>query len=547
MSVHEPGEGLQIPGVRLGEVVGRGGMGVVYRAYQERLDRWIAVKVLSPLLADDPAFRTRFEAESRVAAAIEHPNVLPVYDSGEVDGRLYIAMRLIEGSDLRDAVGRSGGLDPERAVRIVAAMADALDAAHTRGLVHRDVKPANILLARPGEQGEHPYLSDFGLTKRLTSVGQTKTGEIVGTVDYMAPEQWRGDRVEARADIYALGAVLFEALTGSVPYRRESDVAKLYAHLNDEVPVPSSVKGGIPAALDTVVARSMAKDPDDRFQSAGDLGRAARAALEGRSGPHDDRTVARGAAAPGGGPAGPGGGGPPGPPTGPTVALPAGGRDTPTRLDSPPPGLTPPAGPGPGPPRRPAAAPPPEAPRSPKRRSRAPLVALLAVVLVAAGAGGAIALSGGKGDGGDTTTSGDGAKTAGKTTPVAPSSDLAADRVAIEDVMSTYESAYNDKSRDEMGSILADDVNREGFGSPDCKQNGREAVLDAYESQWAGTGTYQLSYDPSTIKVSGDTASVTNAKYSIDGGALRRIDFRFRRVGDKWLISRIDAIFQSCS
>ena len=144
-----------------------------------------------------------------------------MYDSGEVDGRLYIAMRLVEGSDLRTAIARGGALEPARAARIVAQVASALDAAHARGLVHRDAKPANVLLARPGEPGEHAYLSDFGLTKRMASAGHTKTGEIVGTVDYMAPEQWRGERVDGRADLYALGAVLFEALTGSVPYVRD--------------------------------------------------------------------------------------------------------------------------------------------------------------------------------------------------------------------------------------------------------------------------------------------------------------------------------------
>ncbi len=158
MSAQDPGAGIVIPGVRLEGVIGRGGMGVVYRAYQERLDRWIAVKVISPDIADDPSFRARFEQESRLAAAIEHPSILPVYDSGEVDGRLYIAMRLIEGSDLRTAIARGGALEPARAARIVAQVASALDAAHARGLVHGDVKPANVLLARPGEPGEHAYL-----------------------------------------------------------------------------------------------------------------------------------------------------------------------------------------------------------------------------------------------------------------------------------------------------------------------------------------------------------------------------------------------------
>jgi serine/threonine protein kinase len=555
MSAQDPGEGIHIPGIRLDEVVGRGGMGVVYRAYQERLDRWIAVKVISPGAADDPAFRTRFEHESRLAAAIEHPNVLPVYDSGEVDGRLYIAMRLIEGSDLREAIARSQGLDPERVVKIVAAVADALDTAHARGLVHRDIKPANILLARPGQPREHAYLSDFGLSKRLASAGQTKTGTVVGTVDYMAPEQWRGDRVDGRADTYALGVVLFEALTGRVPYTRESDVAKLYAHLNDPVPAPSTARPGLPPALDAVVTRAMAKDPDDRFPSAGDLGRAATAALEGMAPPGSERTVARGPAAPG---APPPPGGPPPPETGPTAPLPRG--DDRTVVDRPPtlpqPPLTPLGGPPPPPP--PVGAPPPSQPPSGGGRSRWPLVALLAVVLVAVGAGGAIALSGGGGDGGKPTTTvappttptQKTTDTGGVTTPppTTPENGVAEDRDAISGLLSRYEEAYTNQSRAEMGAVLTTDASREGFGSPGCIQEGKRQILDAYQNQWdQGTGAYDLSYDPGQIKVAGDSASLKRATYSISGGASNRIDFEFERTGADWLISRIDAIFQSCS
>jgi len=277
-------------GHRIEGLAGRGGMGVVYRATQLDLARTVALKVITPALADEPDFRARFVAESRAAASIEHPNVLPVYSAGDHDGVLYIVMRYVDGPDMRALVRASGGLDPDRAAGIVAQVGAALDAAHRHGLVHRDVKPANVLI----DAQEHAYLTDFGLTKRLAStVDPSRSGSWVGTLGYVAPEQIRGERVDARTDVYALGCVLVHALAGRAPYMRETDEATMWAHLN--APPPSEA---VPPEFEGVVARALAKDPSDRYQSTGDLGRAALAAA-GRSDVRaPERLVARGAAAP---------------------------------------------------------------------------------------------------------------------------------------------------------------------------------------------------------------------------------------------------------
>src|SRR3712207_3426613 len=267
-------------GHRIEGLAGRGGMGVVYRATELTLDRIVALKLIAPALAGDPDFRARFLRESRAAASIEHPNVLPIYYAGEHGDELYIVMRYVDGQDLRTLVRAAGHLDGPRVAGIVGQVGAALDAAHERGLVHRDVKPANILIAgRPGAY--HAYLTDFGLTKSAQAEsGMTKTGMFVGTLDYIAPEQLMGGALDARADVYALGCVLYQALTGKVPYPAESSMAKMYAHGNEPAPVPSASVPGLPPQFDEVVARAMAKDPNERYLSAGDLGRAARAAAQ---------------------------------------------------------------------------------------------------------------------------------------------------------------------------------------------------------------------------------------------------------------------------
>ena len=348
-------------------------MGVVYRALQLDLERPVALKLIAASLAEDPEFRDRFVRESRAAASIDHPNVIPIYYTGEHDGLLYIAMRYVEGSDLRTLVRAEGRLEPERAARIVAQVGAALDAAHARGLVHRDVKPANVLLG--GE--DHAYLTDFGLTKRLQSAAgaPTHAGGWVGTLGYVAPEQIRGGRVDARADVYALGCVLFHALSGAPPYQRERDEATLWAHLNDPPPSVSSIPH-VPEAFDEVLRRAMAKDPTDRYPSAGDLGRAALLAAGAPATIRPERTVAVGAAAPGGDEET-------------VVSADQSPTRMATRLQEPPPAVV--------------------APRTRTRPGTAWLLALLpVVVLVVAG----VLLLGGGGDDG-TTTSGDRTGTVG--------------------------------------------------------------------------------------------------------------------------------------
>ena len=277
---------------RIEGLAGRGGMGIVYRAIDLDLDRTVALKVITPALAEDADFRKRFVAESKAAASIEHPHVIPVYHAGEHEGVLFIVMRFIDGPDLRALVRAQGALDPERAAHVVAQLGAALDAAHAHGLVHRDVKPANVLLG----EDDHPYLTDFGLTKRSATSGDgglSRAGGWVGTLGYVAPEQIRGGRVDARTDVYALGCVLVFALTGQAPYVGESDEATLWAHLNSPPPSES-----VPPEFEGVVARALAKDPSDRYPSAGDLGRAALAAAGRSAAPGPERNVARGAAAP---------------------------------------------------------------------------------------------------------------------------------------------------------------------------------------------------------------------------------------------------------
>jgi len=268
------GPGTVFGGLRIEGVAGRGGMGVVYRATQLALNRTVAVKVVAPELADDPEFRERFKREAELAASIDHPNVVPVYHAGEEDGRLFVTMRYVQGTDLRRLLQSNGPLAPPAAVEIIAQVSSALDAAHAHGVAHRDVKPANILIAG----GEHvrAYLTDFGLTKHLAATGGlTRTGAVLGTVDYIAPEQLEGRPVDGRVDVYALGCVLFEALTGQVPFPRDTDAAKMWAHMGAPPPPLRELAPHLPAQLEEVLRRAMAKNPEERYGSAGEFGRAA--------------------------------------------------------------------------------------------------------------------------------------------------------------------------------------------------------------------------------------------------------------------------------
>jgi serine/threonine protein kinase len=282
---------------RIEGVLGQGGMGVVYRATDLRLNRPVALKVIKPELSLDEDFRRRFRRESELAASVRQPNVVTIYQAGESGGLLFVTMDLIHGTDLRAVIGQHGRLDLVTATEVTMQVAAALDAAHSSGLVHRDVKPANVLVA--GGTPMHVYLTDFGLTKKTSSQsGLTKTGLFVGTLDYAAPEQIQGWPVDARADVYALGCVLFEMLTGRPPFRRDNDMAVLYAHMTEPPPSPHSVAPDLPAAFDDVIARALAKNADDRYPSAGDLARAAAAAAAGELPTEPERIVAVGPAAP---------------------------------------------------------------------------------------------------------------------------------------------------------------------------------------------------------------------------------------------------------
>jgi len=273
---HSVGIGSDFLGYRIEELVGGGGMGVVYRAYDLRLKRPVALKLVTPDLAQDERFRERFARESELVMSLEHPNVVPIYDAGEVDGRVYLAMRLVDGTDLGSLLRTGGALEPARAMVICTQIAAALDAAHARGLVHRDVKPSNVLLDSSG----HVYLADFGLTRRFDDE-VTEAGEdrFVGTPAYLAPEQVEGRTLDGRSDVYSLGCVLFECLTGEQVFVRSSRLAVAWAHLEEAPPLPSRRRTGLPEAIDAVVGRSLAKEPEQRFPTCGALVTAADQAL----------------------------------------------------------------------------------------------------------------------------------------------------------------------------------------------------------------------------------------------------------------------------
>ncbi len=287
--------GSVFAGCRIEEVISHGDMGVVYRAEELALQRRVALKLILPEYSREERFRERFRRESSIAAAIDHPNVIPIFDAGDEDGVLFITMRLVEGTDLRALIAAEGRIEPLRAARIVRQVGAALDAAHARGMLHRDVKPPNVLLARE----DHVYLSDFGLAKRADSVGGlTRHGTIVRRAEYVAPEQILNERVDARADIYALGCLLFESLTGEPPFARWNEGPEALAHLDAPRPSPAALCPDLPREFDDVVRRAMAKVPSERYPSAGDLGQAALVAAGGLRRASPWSVVATGEAAP---------------------------------------------------------------------------------------------------------------------------------------------------------------------------------------------------------------------------------------------------------
>src|SRR4051812_5915328 len=480
-------EGDQIAGCRIEAVAGRGGMGIVYRATQLSLGRPVAVKLISPAHAADPGFRERFERESRLAAAIDHPNVIPVHEAGEDDGRLYLVMRWVSGADLHGLIARSGRLDPRRAASIVAQVAGALDAAHAAGLVHRDVKPANVLLS-----GEHAYLADFGLTRPVASDTRlTTTGHWLGTSDYMAPEQFEAQPADARADVYALGCVLYAMLAGEPPFRRDTVPATMLAHLHDPPPRPSQV-GGVPRELDHVIARALAKAPEDRYPSAGDLGRAAVAAAEGRAPSTEERSVARGAAAPR-------------PATHATAPLWSSGEGEPRteatrRLGPEPterePGVTLPLG---------------DRPRR-RRRRRRPLLRLTAAAAggLLAGAAAIVLAPGGS----------------GAVDP--PGTPVSAGQVRA--AAHGFAAAYAHEDTSALTRLLTSDAQRI---TPGSRQSGRKAVVAAYRRQFAANAI--RGFTLSGLHAGGGAAGRATADYraAYAGGAAARGHLVLRVVDDR--------------
>ncbi len=457
--------GAEIAGCRIEAVAGRGGMGIVYRATQLSLGRPVAVKLIAPDRAGDPGFRERFERESRVAAAIDHPNVIPVYAAGEEGGHLYLVMRYVKGTDLQALLARERRLGAEQVAAIAGQIGAALDAAHAVGLVHRDVKPANVLLS-----GEHAYLADFGLSQIVgTDTRLTSTGQWIGTVDFMAPEQFSGAEVDARADVYALGCVLYNALTGEVPYPRGTVPATMLAHMHDAPPLPTAVAGGVPAGFDRVVARALAKDAERRYPSAGDLGRAALAAAEGRHVTESERTVARGAAAPHDGKAG-----------GPV----ANGRTAATVV---------------APPTRPGGARTERKPRTtlplgdrPRRRLRRRAATVLAGLVALGAAGTAVALLAGSGGGADAAR-----------LPGAP-----VEHDEVEALAQDFAAAYAREDGAALGRLLTRDAERV---VPGARQQGRAEVMRAYRRQFEDAET--RSFELRDLEATGGAAGRATARF----------------------------------
>jgi serine/threonine-protein kinase len=486
--------GSEIAGCRIEGVLGRGGMGVVYRATELRLGRPVALKLIATEQAADPDVRERFEREARLTASIEHPNVVPVYAAGEEDGHLYLVMRFVPGTDLHHLLREEGRLAPARAAAIVAQVGGALDAAHEAGLVHRDVKPANVLVG-----AEAAYLSDFGITRvQASDTRITDSGNWIGTVDFMAPEHLRGEPTDARADVYALGCVLHTALTGTPPFRRGTVPATITAHLHDAPPRPSETPG-VPVAFDSVIARALAKDPADRYPSAGDLGRAALAAAAGERVMTARGSVATGAAT--------------AEEAEPTRIAPAPGATavaTPSALatalasEAPPTRHAGANGAGGGQDRRPAAV--------KVQRGRGRKLALAATIVVLAIP--AILAIRWIGGGGGTPT---GPLSAGEVRTAARS----------------FAEAYSGEDEDALRRTLTTGVRR--YGATPGVQRGRVAVIGTYHAQFAADRVEQYKLDD--LKVAGGRVGRAEGRYTVtrDGAApiTGRIVFLvLRRDGD---------------
>ncbi len=290
--------GTKIAGYRIERLLGRGGMGTVYLAEDLALGRKVALKLLSPELSGDNSFRERFQLESRLAASIDHPHVIPIYEAGQTDdGTLFIVMRYVDGADLKEILSKDGALDPQRAVELLTQTARGLDAAHERGLVHRDVKPSNVLVAISEARREHVYLADFGLTRSSASAEAARESILLsGSIDYVSPEQIEGADADQASDVYALGCMAYECLTGQVPFPRPSESAVLFAHLEDAPPPPADIQQALPDTVDAVVDKALAKDPGERYESGAELADAIRRAVTAPRRRHRGRRIAVGVA-----------------------------------------------------------------------------------------------------------------------------------------------------------------------------------------------------------------------------------------------------------
>ena len=462
--------GTEFAGYRIDQLIGRGGMALVYRATQlDHTGKTVALKIIAPEHSEDPEFRERFIREARLAASIEHPNVIPINEARESDGLLFLSMMYVDGTDLHELIARGGALPPDRAARLLVPVAEALDEAHVRGLVHRDVKPGNILIR------EHPrervYLADFGIARSSEYSGITGSTKVVGTLDYMAPEQLEG-KLDSRSDIYALGCVLYEALTGRVPFPRDTPAAQMWAHLQDKPTAVRELVKGIPEEFEEVLARSMAKDPADRYRTAGEMANALLEAGSAVATPTEETVVDEKRA-----PLPP----PPPPPPRPKPK---------TETD-----LEPPA-----------------------RRGRRPVILVGVGAVAVLGAAAAIAAGGG-GDGGTTTTTttppttiteppvttDGGTTTFGGSTASKPVSSTDAD-----ETVDRFMTAYHDRDVDEMYKALNINVAlTQGNGK---RYNGFGPVINYYRDTFTGmTGDPVASLtDRSTVvDPDGDGATVT--------------------------------------
>ena len=481
--------GSVFAGHRIEGLAGRGGMGVVYKATHIALDHVVALKVISPALAEDERFRRRFGEESRIAVSIRHPNVVAIHHAGEEDGLLFVTMDLIDGTDLRGLLHVQGRMDPDHAAALVTEVASALDAAHAKGLVHRDIKPGNILVEGEGAD-QRVFLTDFGLARLVeASTGVTATGAFVGTLDYVAPEQIRGERVDARADVYALGCVLFELLTGNPPFAaRDDKVAKMFAHLQEDPPRVRLTRPELPGELDVVVGRALAKDPAERYPSAGDFARAVTGAVAGQPTLEAERSVGTGAAAPG-------------PPEATTSAERELAQTAEEEAGAEPSGAATVPGPSRAETEAVTPAPPPATHRS---RRRGPWIALaagaVAVAVVAA-----IALGGGDEDAGTATTADGNGQTATGAGDAPPQARIDGDPVPVGSLpVNPFHGEKGLYVNNRTGGSVSfvDDDPAEEKARFDAGTS-PEAVVDAGGSLWVsqGRGTTVLRLDPATGSV----------------------------------------------